>query len=64
MSKPTSVEPIAYGVPQFCKAVGISERTFWSMKQAGTAPPVCRVGKRVLIRRAAAEQWLLDREAA
>jgi predicted DNA-binding transcriptional regulator AlpA len=64
MSEPTTVEPIAFGVPQFCQAVGISERTFWSMKQAGTAPPVVRIGRRVLVRRAAAEQWLRDREAA
>ena len=64
MSDPAPIEPIAFGVLQFCKAVGISERTFWSMKAAGNAPPVVRIGRRVLIRRAAAEQWLRNREAA
>jgi predicted DNA-binding transcriptional regulator AlpA len=64
MSEPTTVEPIAYSVTGFCKAVGIAERTFWNLRQAGNAPPVVRIGRRVLVRREAALQWLLDREAA
>ena len=64
MPEPIPSETLAFGVPAFCKAVGIAQRTFWNLRQAGNAPPVVRIGKRVLIRREAALQWLLDREAA
>lgn len=61
MTQP-QLEPLAYAVPAFCKAVGISVRTFWNLQQSGDGPPVTRIGRRVLIRRQAAESWLADRE--
>lgn len=40
----------------------ISRRTLHHLLAAGDAPPVVRIGRRRLIRRAAIEQWLSDRE--
>ena len=40
----------------------ISLRTLHHLLAAGDAPPVVRIGRRRLIRRAAIEQWLTDRE--
>ena len=42
----------------------ISLRTLHHLLAAGDAPPVFRIGRRRLIRRAAIEQWLTDREGA
>lgn len=56
------LDPLAYSVPVFCKSVGISVRTFWSLQKSGDGPPVTRIGRRVLIRRQAAEAWLANRE--
>ena len=40
----------------------ISRRTLHHLLATGDAPPVIRIGRRRLIRRAAIEQWLSDRE--
>ena len=42
----------------------VSLRTLHHLLAAGDAPPVVRIGRRRLIRRAAIEQWLADREGA
>ena len=59
-----SNEPLAYTVPDFCKAVNIGVRTFYSLLERGEAPPITKIGRRTLIRREAAEQWLRDQEKA
>jgi len=60
----TVTEPLAYPVPAFCKAVGISVRTFYALVGRGEGPPIIKIGRRTVIRREAADQWLKDREAA
>lgn len=55
---------LAMNVPEFCNAVGISKRTFWNLNKAGTGPAVCRIGRRVVIRLEAADEWLKGIEAA
>ncbi|KAA0571566.1 helix-turn-helix domain-containing protein [Azospirillum sp. B21] len=55
-------DQLTYSVRMFCAAVGISPRTFYVMQQRGDGPPVVRVGRRTLIRKAAAEAWLAGQE--
>ena len=64
MTETTSPDSLAYSVSGFCKAVGISPRTFWSLQKAANGPPLVRIGRRVLVRKEAAETWLKAREAA
>ena len=54
---------LAYSVREFCDAVGISRRWFYVLQSRGEAPPVVRIGRRVLVPRDAAEHWLRDRQA-
>jgi hypothetical protein len=54
----------AYTVKEFCAAFRISEDMFWKMRRAGWAPALMKVGSKVLISTAAAEQWKREREAA
>jgi excisionase family DNA binding protein len=62
VTQKTSSDPLAYTVPEFCRTVRISCRTFYILQQRGDGPPLVRIGRRVLIRRAAAEEWLKVRE--
>lgn len=55
--------PLAYTVKEFCSAVGISPRTFYTLREQRKAPPIVRLGRRTLIRVEAAQQWLKKREA-
>ena len=57
-------EVLAFSIPEFCKGIGISVRTFYNLDDRGEAPPTCRIGARRLIRREAAEAWLQEREQA
>jgi hypothetical protein len=54
----------AFTIQEFCAAYRISEDMFHKMRRAGWAPAVMKVGTKVLISIAAAEQWRRDREAA
>lgn len=56
--------PLAYTVKEFCKVVGISARTFYTLREKRKAPPIIRLGRRTLIRVEAAQQWLKKREVA
>lgn len=49
---------LSLSVREFCHSVGISQRTFWNLRERGEGPPIVRVGRRVLIRIEAAETWL------
>lgn len=57
-----SSEVLAYSVRDFCDAVGISLRTFYTLKKKGSAPPVVKIGRRVFIRASVAKEWLCGHE--
>ena len=54
--------PLAYRLKDFCRAAGISLRTFYTLKAAGDAPPITRIGGRQVIRHPAAVAYLEARE--
>ena len=55
--------PLAYRLKDFCKATGISLRTFYTLKQRGDAPAITKIGGRNVIRHATADAWLKAHEA-
>jgi hypothetical protein len=62
MSSDTSTDTLVFSVAEFCHAVGISVRGFYSMKARGEAPSSIKIADRRVIRRKTAERWLADRE--
>ncbi|MGE0038306.1 MAG: helix-turn-helix transcriptional regulator [Xanthobacteraceae bacterium] len=54
---------IAYSPAQFAHVVGISLSTVWLLWREGKGPPFARIGKRRVISRADAEEWLAKRVA-
>jgi len=50
--------PLAYRLKDFCQSAGISLRTYYSLKQAGDAPAVTKIGGRNVIRHVTADAWL------
>ena len=50
--------PLAYRLKDFCQSVGISLRTYYTLKDQGDAPPVTNIGGRKVIRHPTAEAWL------
>jgi len=59
-----SFTPLAYQIKDFCKAAGISVRTFYTLKQRGEAPAITKIGGRNVIRHPTAEAWLEAHEQA
>ena len=55
---PLQFPPLAYRLKDFCKATGISLRTFYTLKQRGDAPAITHIGGRQVIRHPTAEAWL------
>ena len=55
---PAHLRLLAYGVKDFCKAVGISPRMFYVLVARGDGPSIVRIGRRTLITTTAAEEWL------
>jgi len=53
----------AFTVLQFCSAYNVSRATFYVMKKAGEGPRTIKLGRRTLISRAAAAEWLRALEA-
>ncbi len=47
---------------EFADMLGISKRLVYKLIKRDDAPPLIRVGRRVLIRREAAERWPAERE--
>ena len=47
---------------EFADMLGVSKRLVYKLIEQHDAPPLIRVGRRVLIRREAAERWLTERE--
>jgi predicted DNA-binding transcriptional regulator AlpA len=59
-----SFTPLAYRIKDFCKAAGISVRTFYTLKERGDAPAVTIIGGRNVIRHPTAVAWLERHEQA
>ena len=55
--------PLALTVPQAARACGVGERLLWRFI-ANHEIPVVRLGRRVVVRREALDQFLRDREVA
>ena len=41
---------LALSVAEFCTATGISKRTFWNLVKNNDAPPLVRIGRRVVLK--------------
>ena len=57
-------EMLAYDVPGFCKAVGISRSLFYAMHRDGEGPRITKLGdrhRRSLILTSDAKRWLIQR---
>jgi predicted DNA-binding transcriptional regulator AlpA len=54
----------SYTIREFCGAHGISQGLYEKLRKEGAAPREFRLGRRVLISVAAAEEWIASREAA
>jgi hypothetical protein len=54
---------LAYSVKDFCRAVGISARMFYSLTARGNGPILTRIGRRTLITTVAAEKWLASHQS-
>jgi predicted DNA-binding transcriptional regulator AlpA len=55
---------LAYDVPGFCEAVGISRSLFYDLQRNGEGPPITKLGdrhRRSLILASDARTWLLKR---
>lgn len=50
-------------LPQFMAAYSVPRTTFYDLVKRGHAPRVLRLGRRVLINRKAAEDWVTRMEA-
>jgi len=50
----------AQTIREFCTDFRISRATFYRLARDGRGPKAVRIGRKVLIPRAAAEQWLRD----
>lgn len=61
---PQETPPLALSVAEFCRLTGISRRTFYNLANRNEAPPTIQIGRRRLIRREAAEEWLRDLEVS
>ena len=53
---------LTFSVREFCDTVGISRATFYKMAKNDAAPPVIRLGGRVLILKETADTWLKSLE--
>jgi excisionase family DNA binding protein len=63
MLNPSGREPLAVGVRDAAQLLSVSERHVWHLIESGVLPAI-RLGGRVLIRVAAIEAALAQRESA
>lgn len=61
---PDNSERGAFTVAEFCNSFRVSRAKLYQLFNDGTGPRIFRVGKKVLISREAAAEWLAAREAA
>jgi predicted DNA-binding transcriptional regulator AlpA len=59
----TRVTPEAYSVLGFCQAFGISKSLFYKLCQEGRGPKKLKVGRRTLVSRLAATEWMAGLES-
>ena len=52
----------AFSILDFCKAYGISRALFYNLQKVDKAPKTFNIGRRVLISKAAAQEWLAQME--
>jgi predicted DNA-binding transcriptional regulator AlpA len=48
----------AFSIADFCKSYGISRALFYNLQRDGKAPRTFNIGRRVLISKSAAQEWL------
>ena len=48
----------AFSIATFCKSYGISRALFYNLQKDGKAPRTFHIGRRVLISKSAAQEWL------
>ena len=53
---------LAFSIPEFCEAHGISEGFFYKLKKQGEGPREMKVGARTLITFESAAEWRRARE--
>jgi excisionase family DNA binding protein len=58
-----SLPPLLLSIKDTAAALGISERTVWTLVNEGQLPHL-RVGRRLLFSRAALEEWIAARHRA
>jgi excisionase family DNA binding protein len=58
---PAKITPLAVGARDAARMLGVCEKTIRTMAAAGELPSA-RIGTRLILRVAALEQWLRDRE--
>jgi excisionase family DNA binding protein len=56
-------QPLLLSLKQAAQALCLSERTVWTMVQAGALPHL-RVGRRLLFSRTALESWIARQESS
>ena len=57
-----SVEPLAYPIRAWCKAVGHSIRHFYDLEKRGQAPRTFWIGGRRYVSKITGEAWLAEQE--
>ena len=57
IKKVTQVAKLAFGVPDFCEAHGISRSLFYELLQSSEGPEIMKVNNRTLISVEAAAAW-------
>ena len=60
----TNTDPIAFTIAEFADAHRISRSTFYNLLKAGDGPRVCKIGRRSIITREAADEWRARLSAA
>lgn len=58
----TPSAPLCYTIAEACVLAKISRSAFYKLQSVGGGPRCCRIGRRVVIRAAELERWLLSRE--
>lgn len=54
---------LAYSAKDFCRAVGISARIFYSLTAQGDGPILTRIGRPTLITAVTTEKWLASHQS-
>ena len=55
-------ERLAYSITEAAKIIGISRTLLYNVLDAGNGPPTLKLGRRRLVRRAALDAWLREKQ--